>query len=169
MSQKLIILRGTPASGKTTIAKKMRSFENKVAWLKVDNFKLFFAEDATSALDYVNGASIATLNYLLKNKFTVVMDGVFQNTIAIDQALKMAQEQNIPSKVFELLVSLPVLLKRDLIREGVPEGHRKPLGEEVITNIYKIIKDNPYPSAVQLDTENNSVEDCIETINSRFE
>ncbi len=50
MNQYLVILRGAPGSGKTTLAKSFRNFEEKVAWLKVDNFKDFFAEDATSAL-----------------------------------------------------------------------------------------------------------------------
>lgn len=40
--QKLIILRGCMASGKSTIAQKYRSFDNKMAWIKVDRFKDLF-------------------------------------------------------------------------------------------------------------------------------
>ena len=70
--QRLIILRGPPSSGKSTIAKKLRDFEHKIAWLKVDNFKDFFAEDTSSALQYVNESAIATLKYLFDQvKFLV--------------------------------------------------------------------------------------------------
>jgi len=53
-------------------------FDKKIAWLKVDNFKEFFAEDSSIALNYVNGSAIATLEYLFKQGFSVVMDGVFK-------------------------------------------------------------------------------------------
>jgi len=132
MSQRVIILRGAPASSKTSLAKIYRNFNEKVAWLKVDNFKDFFSEDATPALEYVNGSTVATLDYLIRQGFSVVVDGVFQNTIPIDEILEIAKKQDIPAKVFELTTSLETLQKRDAQREGVPEGLRKPLGNETI-------------------------------------
>jgi len=167
--QRVIILRGTPASGKTTIAKKFRNFEEKVAWLKVDNFKDFFADDSSAALEYVNGAAVATLRYLLDKGFSVVMDGVFQDTAAIDEALKVAESKNVTAKVFELQVSLDTLLDRDKIREGVPEGLRPPLGGETITKIFNKLKENPYPESIPLDTEKNTLDQCIELISKEFE
>jgi predicted ABC-type ATPase len=86
--QKVIILRGVTASGKSTIAKSYRDFEKRIAWLKVDNFKDFFAADSTPALEYVNGSSVATLQYLLEQGFSVVMEGVFQKTDAIVKAVE---------------------------------------------------------------------------------
>lgn len=166
--QRVIMLRGVPASGKTTLAKIYRNFEEKVAWLKVDNFKVFFAEDSTPALSFVNGAAIATLEYLLKQGFSVVVDGVFQDTSAIDKALEIAQKHQVPIKVFELKSGLEVLQKRDKERDGVPEGIRKPLGDEVIANIFSIINDNPYPNAIELDTENSSIEECVKQIDNAF-
>ena len=62
----------------------------------------------------------------------MVVDGVFQNTIPIDEILEIAKKQDIPAKVFELTTSLETLQKRDAQREGVPEGLRKPLGNETI-------------------------------------
>src|SRR3989344_5709656 len=35
--QFLAVIRGAPASGKTTIAKKLRNFNKKIVWLKVEN------------------------------------------------------------------------------------------------------------------------------------
>lgn len=64
--QKLIIIRGAPASGKSTIAKSLRDFQKKIAWLKVDNFKDFFSEDGTLGLEYANEAAIVTLEFLVK-------------------------------------------------------------------------------------------------------
>lgn len=75
--QKLIIIRGAPASGKSTIAKKLRDFKKKIVWLKVDNFKDFFSEDGTLGLEYANEAAVVTLKYLLNQGFSVIMEGIF--------------------------------------------------------------------------------------------
>lgn len=164
--QRVIVLRGAPASGKSTIAKSYRDFNNKVIWLKVDNFKDFFSDD--NALNYVNGSAVATLKYLLKEGFSVVMEGVFQNTEAIDQAKIIAKEFNVPIKVFELVVELEELKKRDLIREGVPEGKRLALGNKIIESIFNKLKNNPYSEAIKLDTAKNNLEECKEIINRSF-
>jgi chloramphenicol 3-O-phosphotransferase len=164
MSQFLVILRGTPASGKTTIARSMRDFEKKIAWLKVDNFKDFFAEDSSIALEYVNGSAIATMNYLFNEGFSVVMDGVFQDTTTIADAVKVAKEKDIKYIVYEIQVSLEELLRRDKTRAGVKEGFRKPLEDKLIAKVYQTLKENPFPEAQPLDTEQMPVEECIKKI-----
>lgn len=168
MDQRVIVLRGAPASGKTTIAKSYRCFDKKVAWLKVDNFKDFFAGDSSLALDYVNGSAIVTLKYLLEQGFVVVVDGVFQDTTAIDKMVSLSNKINIPIKVFELETSIEMLNKRDLEREGVPEGLRKPLGSETIEKLYNNLKNNPYPDAIKLNTEENSLDECKKIIDGSF-
>jgi len=164
MKQFLVILRGAPASGKTTIAKRLRDFDKKIAWLKVDNFKDFFAEDSSVALEFVNGSAIVTLEYLLKQGFSVVMEGVFQNTKAINDAVNLAKIKNVKVVVYQMRCPLQTILTRDKSRVGVKEGCRKPLGDEVITQIYQVLENNPFPGAQTLDTENLSIEQCIETI-----
>lgn len=164
MSQFLVILRGAPASGKTTIAKEFRNFDKKITWLKVDNFKEFFAEDASAALEFVNGSAIATLEYLLSQGFSVVMDGVFQETNVIDYALKLAKEKNIKAIVYQIKCSLPILQERDRSRPGVKEGCRKPLGDDVIATIYQKLETTIYPNAEILDTEYFSLQECIKKI-----
>jgi predicted kinase len=166
--QRVIILRGTPASGKSAIAKSYRNFEQKVVWLKVDNFKVFFADDSSLALEFVNGSAITTLKYLLDEGFSVVMEGVFQNTITIDHALKIAKDVNIVAKVFELEAPLEILQKRDILREGVPEGKRPALGKETIEKIYNIIKDSPFPNAIKLNTNENTLEECKQLIDNSY-
>jgi broad-specificity NMP kinase len=169
MGQFLIILRGTPASGKSTIAKSLRNFKKKIAWLKVDNFKVFFSDDASSALKFVNGAAVSTLKYLLEQNFSVVMEGVFQETRAIDQAIEIVKEKGIRYIVIELRCSLPALQARDKSREGVEQGIRKPLGDDILSEIYNKLNNSFYPEAKMLDTENKSLEECLSEINNLLE
>lgn len=166
--QKLIVLRGAPSSGKSTIAKRFRNFQEKVVWLKVDSFKDFFSEDASIALDYVNVTAVATLDYLLNQGFSVVMEGVFQNPQYIKQATELAKKRNIPYRVFQLTCSLETLQMRDKQRPGIKEGCREPLGDTVIANLYNVIENNPYKEAIELDTEKNNIEKCIEIIRQNF-
>ncbi len=166
MQQFLIILRGVTASGKSTISKRLRNFEEKTVWLKVDNFKDFFAENSSSALEFVHGSAVATLGYLLDQGFSVVMDGVFQDTKAIDDAVNLAKSKNVKSIVYQIKCSLQAILERDRTREGIKEGLRKPLGDETITLIYQRLGNNPYPNSQLLNTEHLSVDQCIEKIKS---
>jgi predicted kinase len=166
INQFLIILRGVPASGKSTIAKEFRDFDKKIVWLKVDNFKDFFAEDSSVALDYVNGSAIDTLEYLFNQGFSIVMDGVFQETDVIDKALAFAKEKNIKVIVYQIKCSLLVLQERDRTRSGIKEGCRKPLGDEVIKEIYQKLDTTYYPNAKILDTEHISLQECVEIIKS---
>lgn len=159
--QKLIILRGAPASGKTTIAKSLRNFNKKIVWLKVDNFKDFFGEDSPGALDSANSTAIAALSYLLDKGYSVVMEGIFQNPNYVLESTEIAKTRNIPFKIFELECSLEELLRRDKNREGVKEGCRKPLGDAVISKIYHILNENPVENAHKLDTEKLSIEEAI--------
>lgn len=168
-NQFLVILRGAPSSGKTTISKRLRNLEKKIAWVKVDNFKDFFADDSSEALEYVNGSAIATLKYLFSKGFSVIVDGIFQDTNAIDEALKLAKEMNIKSIVYEIRCPLDVLMKRDKEREGIKEGLRTPLGDEVITKIYEKLKSSPYPSSSPLDTEDLTIEECVSKIEADTE
>ena len=164
---KLIILRGAPSSGKSSIAKSLRSLKNKIAWLKVDNFKDFFAKDVTEqdqAIDYVNQAAINTLQHLLHQGFSVVMEGIFQNPKHITLATEMAKQNNLPFKIYELECSLKVLQARDRVREGIKEGCRKPLGDEVIARLNQVIVDNPVIGAERLNTETLSLEECVEKL-----
>ena len=76
--QFLVIIRGAPASGKTTIAKKLRNFKEKIVWLKVDNFKDFFAGEASlKEQEYVDNCALATLNYLLDSGFSITKKALF--------------------------------------------------------------------------------------------
>lgn len=162
MKQKLLILRGAPASGKSSIARSLRDFEKKIAWIKVDNFKPFFADDASDALEYVNGAANAVTEYLLSQGFSVIMEGVFQNPSAIEDALEIAKQKNISAQAFELHCSLETLLERDKNRKEVKSGHRRIMDESIMKTIYKTISNNPCKSAEIFYTENITLKESVD-------
>ena len=167
MKQFCVVLRGAPASGKTTIAKRLRNYEDKVAWLKVDAFKDFFADDATPALEYVHGVALATLEYLLNQGFSVVLDGVFQDTTAIDRIIEVAKLDGVSSSVFQLHCPLDVLLERDKNRLGVKEECRKSLGIDVMTKIWQKLEATPYLTTINLDTQMVSPDECVAKIQQK--
>ncbi|OQA93083.1 MAG: hypothetical protein BWY24_00724 [Microgenomates group bacterium ADurb.Bin219] len=168
--QFLVIIRGAPASGKTTIAKGLRNFKKKIVWLKVDNFKDFFSGEASlSEQKYVDKCALAVLEYLLDAGFSVVMEKIFFDPFIIPLAVKLAEKRNIKVKVFQIKCSLGVLQERDRTRPGIKEGCRKPLGDEVIERIYNQLEKTFYPGALVLDTEKLSLEECLKEIRTRLE
>jgi len=169
LKQFLVIIRGAPASGKTTIAKQLRNFEKKIVWLKVDNFKDFFSGEASLVEQkYVDECALTVLEYLLNNGFSVVMEKIFFDPFIIPQAVKLAEKKKIKVKVFQIRCSLVVLEERDRTRPGIKEGCRKPLGDEVIERIYNQLERTFYPGAIALDTENKSLKECIKEIKSEI-
>lgn len=169
MNQFLAIIRGAPASGKTTIAKSMRDFSNKVAWLKVDNFKEFFSGEATlEEQKFVDECALSALKYLLDHGFSVVMEKIFYNSSIIPTALEAAANRKVEAKVFQIKCPLSVLQERDKNRLGIKEGCRKPLGDETITRIYQQLEESFFPGAIELQTNEMSVDECVLKIKSLF-
>lgn len=168
MKQVLIILRGAPASGKSTIAKKLRDYDKKIAWLKVDNFKPFFAEETDIIVDEVNKAAINSLEYLLNEGFSVIMEGIFQNPGYVDLAVNIADRKNIHSVVYQLFCPLDILENRDKYRNGIREGCRRQLGHEIIEKLFKVIEKNPLKKSEILETEKKSLNECLEIIRKNF-
>ena len=168
MTQFLVIIRGAPASGKTTIAKNLRNFDKKIVWLKVDNFKDFFSDNASlEEQKYVDECALATLEYLLDQGFSVLMEKIFFDPFIIPLALLAAKKRNIKTAVFQIKCSLATLQGRDRNRPGIKEGCRKPLGDEKIKMIYDQLEKTFCPGAISLDTENLSVEECLNLIKKR--
>lgn len=165
LDQFLVIVRGAPASGKTTIAKKLRSFKDKIVWLKVDNFKDFFSGEASlDEQKYVDGSSLATLKYLLDNGFSVVMEKIFFNPAIIPKAVHAAKEREVKVRIFQIKCSLATLQDRDKVRPGIKEGCRKPLGDKTIERIYNQLEKTFLSDAIELDTEKLTVDECIKRI-----
>jgi tRNA uridine 5-carbamoylmethylation protein Kti12 len=168
--QFLVIIRGAPASGKTTIAKKLRNFRNKIVWLKVDNFKDFFSGNPSlREQQYVDECALVTLCYLLDKGFSVVMEKIFYNPSVIPLAVNEAKKRGIKVAVFQIRCSLAVLQERDRTRPGVKEGCRKPLGDKTIKRLYDQLEKTFYSGAIVLNTEELSVEECLRKIKESVE
>jgi predicted kinase len=142
MKQVLIILRGAPCSGKTTLGEKLRDFDKKIVWFKTDNIKPFFSNFEDRTLDAVMGTSLATLNYLLDEGYSVVYDGILKKPEYAQRAIDLTKSKNIPIAIYQLVCSLKTLQGRDKDREGVKEGLRKPLGDGIIEECLEIIRKN---------------------------
>ena len=169
MVQKLVILRGAPASGKTTIAEKLRDFDSKIVWFKTDNFKQFFSNPSEDRiLDEAMETCVATLNYLLDSGYSVVYEGIFQKAEYVQKAIEIAKAKNIPVVIYQLSCSLKILQERDKNRKGVKEGCRKPLGDELIENLFNKLQSSSIPGTIKLDTGNTPLEECIEIIRKNF-
>ncbi len=165
MEQFLVIIRGAPASGKTTISRELRNFEKRVVWLKVDNFKDFFSTDVTpEEQKFVDESALATLNYLLDHNFSVVMEKIFYDPFIIPMAVESAKTRGIKVLVYQIKCSLSTLQERDRTRPGIKEGCRKPMGDEKIKDIFEHLEKTDYPGAIILDTERLSLKECVDKI-----
>lgn len=170
MRQKVIIIRWAPTSGKSTIGEKLRNFDKKIVWLKTDNFKFFFSEPGeTRILDEVMETCLKTLENLLDRGYSVVYEGIFKNPDYANKALELANSKNIPSKSYQLVCSLNSLKERDRSRKGVKEGCREPMPEEIIESLHKKVSENPINNAISLNTEEKSIDECVELIRKNFE
>lgn len=169
MPQFLVIIRGAPASGKSTLAKKLVDDQQKVAWLKVDNFKPFFGEKALlKHQPDVDRCALATLKYLLDSGFSVVMEKIFYNPFIIPLAIDEAQKRGIKTVVFQIKCPLHILQARDKERPGIKEGCRQPLGDAAIEKIFLQLEKTFYPQAITLDTNKFSIDQCLAKIREQL-
>lgn len=165
MDQFLVIIRGGPASGKTTISKKLRDPSKKIVWLKVDNFKDFFSDDSKpEEQKFVDNCALSCLENLFDQGFSVVMEKIFYDPFILPLAEQVAQKNGVICKVFQIKCSLNTLLQRDQTRPGIKEGCRKQLGADKIKALYNQLEKTFYPTAISLDTENQSIDTCVEII-----
>lgn len=167
MKQALVILRGSPASGKTTLGEKLRSKENKVVWLKLDNLKPFFSEDWGDSLDEVNTIALAIIDRLITDGFSVVFDGIFKNPDHAKAAISLAKSKNIPVVVYQLVCSLETLQKRE--DERASKYNRDHFGKDMIERLYNKVLNNPIENSVELNTEKLSIDQCLEIVKKNFE
>lgn len=170
MKQVLIVLRGAPASGKTTIGENLRDFDKKIVWLKTDNIKAFFSNPSESRiLDEVMETCLIILKNLLERGYSVIYDGIFKKPEYAQKAIALANSKNIPTVVYQLTCLLETLQKRDKTRKGVKEGCRKPLGDEIIESLFNKVEDNPVEGSIKLNTEEKSLQECLEIIKKNFD
>lgn len=162
--QTLVILRGGVATGKTTIAEKLRSEVENVAWVHVDKLKSSFPGYPQNESAELHEANLLLAEYFIEKGSSVVVDSVFKKVAWIDQYKELAGKHNLNFLVFELSVDPKVGVKRDRQRPGVVQGWREPIkGAHVKGSIEMILK-NPYPNAIRVDTTDLTVEEVTESI-----
>lgn len=169
MNRKLVILRGAPCSGKTTIAENLRDYDKRIVWLSVDKVKPIFSDFKDETLDEANKTAMTVLSDLLDRDFSVVFDGIFKKPEHLQETLQIAKSRDIPVIIYQLNCSLSTLLERDKTRNGVKHGLWKPLGEELIAGLLKKVEENPIKGAIPLDTEALTLDDCFEEVKKSFE
>lgn len=162
MKQTVVFLRGTACSGKTTISKEIRNFDNKIAWISIDKLKEIFTNFEDRALDEVHKSANVVLADLLDREYSVIVDGIFKKPFYYEELKAVVDEKNIPSVLYQLECSLPTLLERDKHREGAKIWG--PLGDEIITNLYNTVKNNPLEGAIIINTEEKTLEECVSMI-----
>lgn len=162
MNQKLIIVRGPACSGKTTICRELRNFDEKIAWISVDRVKEIYSNFENRTLDEVHKSVNALLADLLDRGYIVVVDGIFKQENYYLDLVKIADNKKVPHVIYQLECSLPTLLKRDKSREGAKIWG--PLGDDLVTSIYNTVQKNPIDGANILNTEELTLEECIAEI-----
>lgn len=169
MVQNLVIVRGPACSGKTTICREIRNYDKKIAMVSVDNTKLIFSNFKDETLDDVHKSVNVILADLLDRGFSVVLEGILKKPIYTKEIIEIAKKRNIPYVIYQLECSLEALKARDRSREGVTKKGYDPLGDELIESIYKTVEGNPIEGAIKINTEEKTIEECIEIIRKNFD
>ena len=116
MNQKIVIVRGTACSGKTTICKEIRDFDNKIAWLSIDKVKNLFSDFKDEAMDDANKSAVVILKNLLEREYSVIVDGIFKNPLHIEHIVQVGKDKNIP--IFIMGVNESKYKNENLISAG---------------------------------------------------
>lgn len=157
--QRLLILRGPMGSGKTSLAKLYRSYDQKWAHLQVDLFKNLFEHFEKPARPVVHRVVVDAVDSLLSQGYSVVMEGVLQDPVTIDWAIEVAKKHQVPYQVIELTADLDTLEKRDQQRPEIQSGQRTELGKDAIAHIADKLERKPHPEAIKIDTTKLTLEE----------
>lgn len=169
MKQTLIILRGGPATGKSTICEAVQKENKRIIWLHVDSFKRFLRSGNDEVdRNHWYGAAAASLEYFLANKFSVLAEGIFQFTKHVEYFIEIANKYSVKIKVFELTAPTSILVTRDSQRKGVPEKLRPSLSKGTIKNLSQQVTENHFPNAEIIETNNTSIQQIVHKILSEF-
>ncbi len=158
--QQFIILRGNPATGKSTIAEELRkNFNKKTAVIHTIVFYFQIVNGDSPEIAMENTRRIVD-NYL-KNGYNVILEGTLsykdkKGKLYLDNFIKLGNKYNINAKVFFLKADLNVLINREKKRKLISLNRLKYLYN--ITNKSKNNKD------IFIDTTKISIEVVIKKI-----
>lgn len=163
-NQKLIMLRGPRGTGKSAVAEKLRDIGKDKVWLHVDRLGHFFPQSLHQAhsLHYKTAKNLA--EFFLYKGFSVVADGMFEETEWVNWFVDLAKKKRIDWKVFEFVTSVDDIIKRDRKHPGVKQGWRKPIRRKSLERQIRRFRENSYPEAIQIDTSEKTVKEVVEFI-----
>lgn len=153
---------------KQRFVKKIRDFDNKIAWISIDKVKNIFSDYEDRVMDEVNDAAVVILKSLLDKNYSVVIDGIFKNLKHYDDVVQIGKDKNVPVTVYQLECSLETLKRRDKERDGPRQGLWKPLGDELIESLYRKVEENPIEGVIKLNTEELSPDEIADIIRKDF-
>ena len=132
---KILILKGLPASGKSTWTKELMKKEpGKWKRFNKDDLRLAFDDGEWSHENenYINSIIENCIKYTLKKNINIVYDNTSFSSRIYARICEIAKNQGdilVEEKIFE--VSLEICIERDSLREG-----RAKVGEKVIRDMY---------------------------------
>ena len=161
--QTVIILRGAPSTGKTTVAHLLTERIPGLVKISVDSLVNMNVKPKHTNEEWVKGRPLGLemarvlLEYFLTKGNCVVIEEFFIETNRIKEIIKISRKHKASSYVFELTVSLMAALEREKIR---PDAKNEKPVEELIG----LMEKNPYVGTIQIDTSDKSPNNIVDLI-----
>lgn len=163
-NQNLIVLRGAPGTGKSTVAEKLRDIGKDKIWLHIDWLGHFFPRllHQAHSLHYKTAKNFA--EFFLSMGYSIIVDGMFEETEWIDWFVDLAKERKIGYRVFEFTASVKDILERDKEHPGVKQGWRNPIQKKKLKARLKWFQEHPYPKTSRVNSSEKSPEEIVRFI-----
>ena len=164
INQKLIILRGVPGTGKSTVAKKLRDTGKDKIWLHIDSIGHFFPRllHEAHSLHYETAKNFA--KFFLSMGYSIIADGMFEETEWVDWFVDLAKERKINCRVFEFTASVKDILERDRGHSGVKHGWRSPIRKKDLKARLKWFRKHTYSKTTRINSSEKSPEEIVKFI-----
>ncbi len=153
--QRLIILRGYPGSGKTTIGKRLES-ENLGKFVDHNNILNFIAgytNNDTGIYEEINLLERAIAQKLLIDKNSVIVGRGFSKFSSVKPYIKLAMDLVVPYYIFTLKVPTKILENRvvsiDRKNDFNPTKSKQALNSWIESNPLQVIDDEKIIDATQ--------------------
>lgn len=155
----LIILRGAPASGKTTVGNILKEELPNTVSIPVDQIIQMIAKEGKWAEFWATGQEAARnlTKHFLGKGFNVVVEELLFEISYIDKIIKIGKKFNAQMFVFELTAPLEVLIKRK------EKGGSK-MKSDLVQRLKEMVSTSPCEGAIRIDTTKKSPEECAEFI-----
>ena len=159
--QIILILKGAPASGKTSYCRELIKQEPG-KWQRVSKDALReclgFGEYSVESEAIVHNTQSSIIRNALQKGFNVVVDSVNSDSKAFKEACKIAKELNINVEILEKTFYVPLneLILRDSVREG-----KARVGEEVIRKFWTKLQGEKFKNYVPMREVSIEVEQAI--------